>query len=143
MSGWANKKPTQKKKTKNLTKKTTKKTHLKKVHFQGFEQKKSKKMHLNQNFQQKSAFFSKLQGFEPNKREKPCKEEHFYQNSQGFKRRKMKIPKTTIKPHKKKPIIPKNTTGLGFKKTFFSHPERFCRLPWNLALVIYLRQTEI
>ena len=53
-------------------------------------------MHLYQNYQQKSAFLSKLQGFEPNKREKPREEEHFYQNLQRFKRRKMKNPKKTL-----------------------------------------------
>ena len=70
-------------------------------------------MHLYQNYQQKSAFLSKLQGFEPNKREKPREEEHFYQNLQRFKRRKMKNPKNPIKP--------KKNTGLGFfnKPGFF------------------------
>ena len=49
-------------------------------------------MHLYQNYQQKSAYLSKLQGFEPNKRKKQCEEEHFEQNLQGFKRRKMTPP---------------------------------------------------
>ena len=41
-------------------------------------------MHLYQNYQQKSAFLSKLQGFEPNKRKNQRKEEHFYQILQRF-----------------------------------------------------------
>ena len=57
-------------------------------------------MHLYQNYQQKSAFLSKLQGFEPNKREKPREEEHFFQNLQRFKRRKMKNPKKPKKTQK-------------------------------------------
>ena len=71
-------------------------------------------MHLYQNYQQKSAFLSKLQGFEPNKRNKPRNAEHFYQNLQCFKRRKMKNKK-----EKKK----KKNKGLGFlKKNSFFNP---------------------
>ena len=68
-------------------------------------------MHLYQNYQQKSAFFSKLQGFEPNKREKPREEEHFYQNLQHFKRRKMK---NQMKKTKKNNKTQKKNNGLGF-----------------------------